>query len=186
MTGVQTCALPISFALTSEQSKAVAASLKATKVVEVPARALEIVNKASAENRVDYAVATIGATAKVRPSALINTITAVLTHVPDAAEKAVRVAVEFAPDSSPAIVQAAVAAVPGKSAAIVQAASRVQPAKAAAFQRESLAVTARSRSVSVVSAAATTGPTITQAESHIGDPAPINLYAFPGSDPSRP
>lgn len=169
------------FALNTDQSKSLTASISTAKAVEVPAKAAALVAKAIRQDRSDVASVVVSSAAASHPSTLVNVVSSILEKFPKELMPVVTAALSGAPDSSIPIVAAAVNAVPDRAEEVVALASKLSPARTAAFQKE--AASAKQRRV-VSSAAATTGGSISQTDRAGG--SVNNLYASPGSDPSRP
>jgi hypothetical protein len=170
-------------ALTSVESAALASSVAAAKVVEVPATVAKLISQATKEDRQQTAVATVVAAIKSHPSTIGTAITAAVKAAPEATEAIVAAALDAAPSSALTIVNAAAQGAPEQSQQIAAIAAKKMPARTASFEREVAMV--RGRRVATDSAALITGGTVTQTARPAGD-APVQVYSAPGADGSRP
>ena len=127
-------------ALTVDQAKSITASIQKSKVVEVTAKATDLVEKASKEERNDVAAAVVAATAKNHPGALLSVVSAVVRKAPTTAEAVTKSALSVSPENADAIVAAVISAVPDQAASIAQYAGKMMPERAQSFQNQAVAL----------------------------------------------
>lgn len=125
------------FALSSvEVDAAVNKSLKAARVVEIPALASKLVLGAAKEDQEKVAVSIVSSTIRNHPGAMSTVITAVVSAAPATVEAVVEAALNLAPDSSLSIVASAASGAPQRASKAAAIAAKKMPSRAASFERE--------------------------------------------------
>jgi len=115
-------ALPV-LAGKAPQVEALKRSLKAVPVLELPAKAAQMVSDAKADERESVALAVVVAVAQFKPAALVSVVGAIVRVAPEMASSIAKTAAKQQPKQASAIAQAAVAAAPGQADKIVVAVS---------------------------------------------------------------
>jgi hypothetical protein len=113
-------ALP-ALASKAPQVEALKKSLKAVPVLEMPAKAAQLVSEAKADEREFVAVTVVVAAAQIRPAAIAAVVGAVVRVVPELAPSVAVAAVTQQPKQASEITQAAAAAAPSQAGKIVSA-----------------------------------------------------------------
>lgn len=131
------------FALSSVEVEAVNKSLKAARVVELPALASKLVSGAAKEDQEKVAVAVVTSVIRDHPGAMSTVITAVVSVAPATVEAVVEAALNLAPDSALSIVASAASGAPQRASKAAAIAAKKMPARTASFEREVAVVRGR-------------------------------------------
>jgi len=160
--------------------------VSAAKTPEAPALVAKLVAGAAKEDKNATAVAAFIATFRKSPGTLTTALTAAIHAAPSATEKLVAAAIALAPESALTVVRTAVDAAPEQTSTIRAIAAKADPSKVTLFDREIASASATRRAVGGSSAvgAAFGGGTVDVTPLPEG-PAPVQVYAQPGSDPRR-
>ncbi len=124
------------FALSSVEVDAVNKSLKAARVVELPALASKLVLSAAKEDKEKVAVAVVTSAIRNHPGAMSTVITAVVSVAPETIEAVVEAALNLAPDSALSIVASAASGAPQRASKAAAIAAKKMPSRTASFERE--------------------------------------------------
>ena len=131
------------FALSSVEVDAVNKSLKAARVVELPALASKLVLGAAKEDKEKVAVTVVTSTIRNHPGAMSTVITAVVSVAPETIEAVVEAALTLAPDSALSIVASAASGAPQRASKAAAIAAKKMPSRTASFEREVAVVRGR-------------------------------------------
>lgn len=127
---VTACLIAIpAFASKAPQVESLKKSLKAVPVVEMPAKAAELVSAAATDEREATATSVIQAVAELKPAAVVSVVGAVVRALPDSASAIAAAAAAQQPKLAGAITKAAASAAPGQAAKIVWAVCKQVPTK---------------------------------------------------------
>ena len=131
------------FALSSVEAESINKSLKAARVVELPALASKLVLGAAKEDQEKVAVAVVTSAIRNHPGAMSTVIIAVVSVAPATVEAVVEAALNLAPDSALSIVAAAASGAPQRGSKAAAIAAKKMPSRAASFDREVAVVRGR-------------------------------------------
>ncbi len=146
------------FALSSVEVEAVNKSLKAARVVELPALASKLVLGAAKEDQEKVAVAVVTSAIRNHPGSMSTVITAIVSVAPATVEAVVEAALNLAPDSALSIVASAASGAPQRASKAAAIAAKKMPSRTASFEREVAVVRGR-RLFSTAAAFGDTGVT---------------------------
>ena len=108
------------------QVEALKKSLKAVPVLELPAKAAQLVSEATTDERESVALGVVVAVAQFKPAALASVVGAVVRVAPDLAVAIAKTAASLQSKQAGAITQAAAMAAPGQMDKIVSAVAQTQ------------------------------------------------------------
>ncbi len=103
--------------------------LQNVPVLELPAKASELVKQAKETDRKDVTVEIIAAISEMKPAAVTAVVGTIARTVPQQAATAAATAVKYQPVLAPLLVKTSVGIVPGEASAIVMEVCRVAPAQ---------------------------------------------------------
>lgn len=124
------------FALSSVEVESVNKSLKAARVVELPALASKLVLGAAKDDQEKVAVAVVTSAIRNHPGSMSTVITAVVGVAPATVEAVVEAALNLAPDSALSIVASAASGAPQRASKAAAIAAKKMPSRTASFERE--------------------------------------------------
>ncbi len=124
------------FALSSVEVESANKSMKAARVVELPALASKLVLGAAKDDQEKIAVAVVTSAIRNHPGSMSTVITAVVSVAPATVEAVVEAALNLAPDSALSIVASAASGAPQRAAKAAAIAAKKMPSRAASFERE--------------------------------------------------
>jgi len=173
ITSALIAALP-AFASKTPQVEGIKKSLSAVPVLEMPAKAAQLVSETSAADRSAMSLAVIQAVSQLKPTAIAPVVGAVVRVIPDEAASIAALATKLQPKQASAITRAAVAAAPSQTGKIVAAVCKQAPKKydevaTAAIQvapgagkeiSEAVALTLPERKAEVASIVSLAGPPV--------------------------
>jgi hypothetical protein len=127
---VTACLVAIpTLASNTPQVESLKKNLKAVSVLEMPAKAADLVSAATSDEREVTAMAVILAAVELKPAAIAPVVGAVSRVAPDAAPSVAATAAMRQPKQAGAITKAAAAAAPGQAAKIAGAVCKQVPTK---------------------------------------------------------
>ena len=185
------------FALTSTESQALTQKILASKVIDMPLVAAQLVVAADKADRIETAKAAVVAVAKNHPTALSTVVGAILRKAPEATEAVVAACLEVAPQMARTVVAAATFATEGQDAVILATADRLVPtqqsevrgevalAKARRATKSSVAAKTTSKTITIPGSVAVTTTPVTDSKGNAVAP-PVKISAYAGADANRP
>lgn len=131
------------WALDDPEREALARSVESVIVIEMPARAAQLVSVASAQERAEVAAVAVSAVVKEHPAAAVPCVLAVLRVAPEVTESLIAVVLNAAPDCAMSLVSAGAERDDEQGDRMVAAVARVFPTRVGLFEREVAVVRAR-------------------------------------------